>query len=609
MTKNELLELLPEAPSAWGSEFRRFLAYHTAGQFGKSYMTAKRVRYPIYPPLNSLVRPGDHDGPVRYELAYECHCMACDATFTTACEGNSIRFWSDESGFLWAVDPESPDEPQWFCDEDDDIFELLGNDSTFEYGDTISCPMCQDDVELIHPSKLRGGRLIQLMVETVEIVGEYAGVFHWLAYKNISQHGVSVGIAPRYAYIISRYGTLWKFRHVVGGGYTQQRNIPQWVACSNASDCTDSVYHSWGAINNRRSGGWLYPHLPDLTGTTGEKTGLSMFWRTGNQQVVSYLRLWLNYPWVENLLSAGLSRMVNQLAEKPYLLGLYTGNPLVNVDARKPHEVLRMSKSDLREIRKTPDLWDCEMQRLYAEFCREVGAVSAAEFLAESKEFGHPGMQAVKKLAAAWPDSTFRKVGQYLGKQNVHKSEAQLLLDARLNAKRLAGGRELTHEELWPRSLIATHDRLAEEVDLLDNPGKYTARTSDFQRIKRELHPLQWSDGSLCIILPESPGDLVREGRKLRHCVGGYSNSHCSLEQTIFFVRHSRRPERSYYTLSMDLRGVPRQNQLHGYGNERHGPNKEYKHTIPAKVLEFVQTWKQQVLLPWYEQQRNEVTA
>lgn len=601
--------MLPETPSAWGHNFRHFLEYNTNGQFGKSYMTAKRVRYPIYPPLKEVYGPDAERRPVRYEIAYECHCQSCNATFTTASEGTSLRFWSDECESLWALDPESPDEPPFFSD-DDDIFELMGNDVTYSLGEDIACPYCEDDVELIHPSKLRGGRLVQLMVETVEVVGDYAGVFHWLAYRHISEHGVRVGIAPRYAYIISKYGSLWKYRHVMGGGYTQQRTIPVWVACTGSEDMTDSIYHSWGCINNRRSGGWLYPHIPDLTATTGEKTGLAMFWRTGNQEAVRYLRLWRSFPWVENLLSMGLSKMVQELAERPYLLGLYDGTPNVDVDARKPHEVLRMSKADLRQIRQNPDVWDCEMQRLYDEHRREAGAISASEFLAEFTEFERSGMVAAKKLAAAWPDTTFRKLGQYLTKQNVRKNEAQLLLDARLNAKRLAGERELTHEELWPRNLIATHDRLAEEVDLLDHPNKYRCRTEDFLRIKSELHPLEWSDGELCIVLPECSGDLVREGRKLRHCVGGYSNSHCELSQTIFFVRKARRPERSYYTLSMDLRGVPQQKQLHGYGNERHGPNKEYKHSIPKEVLAFVQTWKDEVLLPWYEQQqKQEVSA
>lgn len=60
----------------------------------------------------------------------------------------------------------------------------------------------------------------------------------------------------------------------------------------------------------------------------------------------------------------------------------------------------------------------------------------------------------------------------------------------------------------------------------------------------------------------------------------------------------------SYYTLNIDMTsGQPKQIQLHGYGNERHGKNKEYRHKIPQKVLDFVERWKKEVLMPWWLQQ------
>ena len=42
-----------------------------------------------------------------------------------------------------------------------------------------------------------------------------------------------------------------------------------------------------------------------------------------------------------------------------------------------------------------------------------------------------------------------------------------------------------------------------------------------------------------------------------------------------------------------------------GYGNERHGPNKEYKHSIPQPVRDFCDRWQREVLLPWFAS-RNE---
>lgn len=587
-----VLDRLPEAPLGWGHGFRDWLHCHTDGAFSRTFMTAKRVRYPV--------------SKNRTEIAYECHCQHCDAQFVTASDGKLLKFWCDECGTLWAMDPDQPEAPP-FTEDDDDPIGILGSEMEYALGDHIICPFCENDVELIHPECLSPSRTMQLLVITIETVGEYAGVFHWLARKTVAPDGERITIHPRYAYVISPRGALWKYAHVLGGGFVAQRQTLRWRICSDSTDMSDSVYHSWGAINNRRAGGWLYPHIPSLIGTTGEKTGLSMFWKTRNYQVVNYLKLWRHFKGVENLLACGMLPMVSELVDRDYLLFAYA--PILDIDASKPHEILRMSKADFREICKRPYVWDCEMQRLYTDHRREVGAISAVEFLQMADRFGPSGLRSVRELASKWPDTTFSRLLSYLNKERLQPTEVQTLLDARKNAQVLAGDRPLTHEELWPRNLIATHDRLVDEVDQIRNPGKYLYKDADFRRIKDTLHPLEWTDGDLCIILPVSNADLVREGRKLRHCVGGYGDAHCRLEQTIFFVRHYRRPERSYYTLSMDLRGIPAQRQLHGYGNERHGPNKEYSHKIPRKVLDFVDAWKRAVLDPWYKNQIREVSA
>ena len=74
---------------------------------------------------------------------------------------------------------------------------------------------------------------------------------------------------------------------------------------------------------------------------------------------------------------------------------------------------------------------------------------------------------------------------------------------------------------------------------------------------------------------------------------------------TIFFIRHYRRPERPYYTLDIDMTGRPVEKQLHGYGNERHGQYKQYTHSIPKKVRDFCDRWKNEVLIPWYVEQQK----
>ena len=128
-----------------------------------------------------------------------------------------------------------------------------------------------------------------------------------------------------------------------------------------------------------------------------------------------------------------------------------------------------------------------------------------------------------------------------------------------------------------------------------------------FSETKAKYRALEWTDGELRIVVPCIEEELKQEGRILRHCVGTYGHGHVN-GRPIFFVRKYRRPERSYYTLNIDMTGaIPEEIQLHGYGNERHGDKKQYSHGIPQKVRDFVDRWEREVLTPWfYEQKRKE---
>jgi hypothetical protein len=85
----------------------------------------------------------------------------------------------------------------------------------------------------------------------------------------------------------------------------------------------------------------------------------------------------------------------------------------------------------------------------------------------------------------------------------------------------------------------------------------------------------------------------------LHHCVGGYTDTHLR-GNIILFVRHERRPERSWFTLNINLENRTRI-QLHGYGNER-ANGKELR--IPKEVLEFVDAWEKEVLANWRDPEK-----
>ena len=105
---------------------------------------------------------------------------------------------------------------------------------------------------------------------------------------------------------------------------------------------------------------------------------------------------------------------------------------------------------------------------------------------------------------------------------------------------------------------------------------------------------LTWEHDGICIRPAETPLELIREGSTLHHCVGRYSDSHAR-GRIILFVRHTRRPERSWYTLNIDVYSK-KEIQLHGYGNE-FANGKRLK--IPRRVREFVDLWEREVLAKW----------
>ena len=77
--------------------------------------------------------------------------------------------------------------------------------------------------------------------------------------------------------------------------------------------------------------------------------------------------------------------------------------------------------------------------------------------------------------------------------------------------------------------------------------------------------------------------ELVKEGKEMNHCVGGYAEA-CSQGKTdIIFIRKKSEPDKPYVTMEVKKNEVI---QVRAFGNGR--PSEE--------VNEFVEEYKKQVL-------------
>lgn len=597
MDKEFIRQMFPERPRPG---LLPYVLSNCEDELGVQYLVWRPETVPIYGDLKPIMTAEDWK-PVRHERLARCTCLQCGSDFHTEVIGGTLQFFIDECGEVWPIDP-STQQPN----VDDDTWEA-GYSVEINDGENLRCPMCESDVYAISHRRLRGGRRKQILVASVEVVDTYTAVIYWLVYRDIYDDGNDYGVRPRDAYVLDEKGRLVHYSHTSHGGYSSETDNPCWTLSTHCRDSADKAYHNWGSINNRKKGEMYWDQgIPDLTGTTGEKTGLQTYAQVGLAWV-EYLKLWRKYRNLENLVNTGWTALVNRIACLSFEGhdALREMARVIDISKSRPAEMLGLSRADFKMVREQAAQWDYDTQILFRQYS-SAGIGSTAQFLKYRSSFGTSGLRAAAEIQRLYGDADIAKLERYMNKQNISPRSVGLLLDTRNASRALAGNRPLTQEELWPRNLHNAHDRLTRLRVTKADPALSAKYQKGFDEIRADMDGLLWSDGDLCVVLPTCNDDLVREGDTLRHCVGGYGADHISRHHVIFFIRHYRRPERSYYTLDINMIDRPYRQQLHGYGNERHGIHKQYSHKIPKKVLDFCDRWEKEVLMPWYRERQKQ---
>ena len=82
--------------------------------------------------------------------------------------------------------------------------------------------------------------------------------------------------------------------------------------------------------------------------------------------------------------------------------------------------------------------------------------------------------------------------------------------------------------------------------------------------------------------------DIIREGKELKHCVGGYAARHADGKLVILFLRDKRHPARPLMTIEMQGKTI---RQIHGFRNDANA-----KQSPREKYAEILDPW-----LSWIE--------
>lgn len=589
MDVNAILNGLPTAPNDVVS---RLVRGHRR-DLGGEYTVVRRVSMVLPPDLNEL-RCGITRRRRRGWVA-ECTCTACAEVWHTQWNAAGlITVYEGPDAQIYPLMGEMPE---------DDITD--GFLSPYSTGGRLICPECDAHTTVVFSSELRTPKRTTRAFQTVERIGSYGAVVAWLGSRRVDRNAfVEEQIVPWKATVVDETRKLHSFSFEHG----------RWKPCRALVRPELTIYNTPdGGVYGRMIGTFISTQIPPLVGTTLEKTGLREYLVNGGAYPTEYLRFWSCAANIENLMKTPFAGAVQSIMDCSMGIDGYNDSRrnahfavLMNLEQVNPHLMLEMDKQSFRHFcREDTPIWSGVALMQWLTYRDRGGKLDAVRFHEMWLKYKADGMDTMLEMMADVPGLDIDRIDWYLvGKQGLLVSDLHLIPDMWRFSQQIYL-RPLTNEERWPRRLLEAHDRLSALVAVKDSEKLQAS----FDRTRAELRPLEFSDGELCVVIPASNAELIREGDVLRHCVGTYGERHC-LGAPIFFIRHHRRPERPYYTLNIDLtKAVPERVQLHGYGNERHGEHKQYTHKIPKKVLDFCDRWEREVLAPWWQARQKEVTA
>lgn len=601
MNAEDFVKYLPDKPSKKSEYHLKKQAFQT--HLNKEYLVFKAETVKRNPNYIELLE-SDSTAGCKSERAAHCVCTACGNNFYTGWLNSEertrkgIRIFQGEDGSHYSG-----------------LNDEFGISYTMDYsdGEMLTCPYCDEKVQLYHSSHFIQPKINQVAVSEVLNIKKQTVILTWLVKRVINRFGQSITEVLPFGAVVLIDKKLYSFKHFRSGMFGSTYQTEGWYKTTRFSDPTDCIYFDSDSWNNKMKGHLMISVLPEMQGTSGEKTGLSEYVRKGGRYPAEYLKLWKKHPNIENLIMTGWHEFVISSIIKINEGTHYYTNKLSVLDwkKKKPHEILRMSKGEYKALASFGWTFEhvvdwCKSQKL----CLPITALEFnAQICGGKRRFLAQYCEYVESNRVKASD--YKKIIKYLEKQKkLGLFEGLIYLvdhwDMLTSFNEVNGiRRELTEEEKFPKSLFDAHEEDIKWVESI----KDQKLQIQFNQIYEMFSAVQWNDGDLCVVIPKSETELKKEGAVLHHCVGNYGKQHTE-KKLIFFIRHYRRPERSYYTLNIDCTGkVPKELQLHGYGNERHGKHKEYSHRIPEKVRAFVTRWENEVLLPWYKKEFKKKSA
>lgn len=390
-----------------------------------------------------------------------------------------------------------------------------------------------------------------------------------------------------------------KVRTICGNGKTQSYYYDWFRNTNEIRWC--NAYRERSEFGNLES----YVYTPTLKkvlkGTPYQYCALYEYAKTENAiDVGRYLERYLQHPQIEYLVKLKLYRLAKALVNYGYSANDLQGNSVADVlgvgkryipmlqeldvsldelkviraavDAGMP-----ISNEDILFLRKHVDGYGigkaakiaCRVRLSAAlPYCLSVAQQKCEQAKNENRNYGcHLGY----RNGYGTPDDHLRDV---LSDYNDYTREC-MDLELDLREKLIA----------YPRDFYEAHARTSAQVQARTN----VLEKKKIAKVAKKYGKYNMTVGELMISVAKTAEEIIYEGKKLSHCVGGYVHYVADEHSIIFFLRKTNEPDTPYYTVELDpdkMRIV----QYRGYKNNR------ANNPVPKEIHEFIGAWKKHIM-------------
>ncbi len=409
-------------------------------------------------------------------------------------------------------------------------------------GQDILCPICGAQVKAKHSSAIGQSECMEQLfpINLQKLKDNKVALLQWVAERRVNNNGeVTISVLPCEGFVFEKKKAT-RLNGMASNFYYKYFK-GQW---SQMKKCTDSFGKSEKEM-------FVNLDVHTLDGTVLENAKLYEYVNGADRcYPVTYLRIYQKLPNVENLAMQGASKLINEYidckvssyygAGSSYLSTL----PGVDLKQKQPHKMLGLNKLEFKEAVKRK--WDKKDMEFYKEY-REKGL--KLEDMRECRKWQYYQLE-----KCADYELNFPKLFRYIDKQRKRYPKNKNLINPQYiydywDTVNDNGG-DLTQSIVkWPKAIIKAHDEEVKKQKALENE-KYRKA---FTELAEKYHKFCFSANGLCIRIAEHPEELTQEGKSLGHCVGRYIDTHSKGEHCIFFIRHEDKPDKSFFTLELEI--------------------------------------------------------